>query len=60
MMWGLAAAGIGMLSVVSVLGSLFPVVTVILAWRIHGERLLAVQYAGTALTIAGVIAITAG
>lgn len=55
-----SAAAIGLLSVVSVLGSLFPVVTVVLAWRFHGERLLPVQYLGTALTVAGVVGITAG
>lgn len=55
-----SAAALGMLSIVSVLGSLFPVVTVLLAWRVHHERLIPVQYAGIAMTIAGVIAITVG
>lgn len=55
-----SAASLGMLSLVSVLGSLFPVVTVVLAWRFHHERLLAAQYAGIAATVAGVVAITAG
>lgn len=54
------AAATGMLSLVSVLGSLFPVVTVLLAWRIHGERLMPIQYAGIVLTLGGVVAITAG
>lgn len=54
------AAGAGMLSIVSVLGSLFPIVTVILAWIFDKERLLAVQYAGIVIALAGVIAITAG
>lgn len=54
------AAGTGMLSVVSVLGSLFPVVTVILAWIFDKERLMAVQYVGIAIAITGVVAITAG
>lgn len=54
------AAGTGMLSIVSVLGSLFPVVTVVLAWAFDKERLLAVQYLGIGITLAGVVAITAG
>lgn len=54
------AAGMGMLSIVSVLGSLFPVVTVILAWALDKERLMAVQYLGIAIALAGVAAITAG
>ncbi len=54
------AAGMGMLSIVSVLGSLFPVVTVLLAWIFDKERLLAVQYVGIGIAICGVAAITAG
>lgn len=54
------AAGAGMLSIVSVLGSLFPIVTVILAWIFDKERLMAVQYVGIAIALVGVIAITAG
>jgi drug/metabolite transporter (DMT)-like permease len=55
-----SAAAIGLLSLVSVLGSLFPVVTVLLAWWVHRERLQPVQYAGIAFTVMGVAAITAG
>ena len=54
------AAADGLLSIVSVLGSLFPVMTVILAWAILKERLMTIQYVGAACTIMGVIAITAG
>ena len=54
------AAADGLLSIVSVLGSLFPVMTVILAWTILKERLMPVQYVGTLFTLLGVIAITAG
>jgi drug/metabolite transporter (DMT)-like permease len=54
------AAGSGMLSVVSVLGSLFPVVTVLLAWRVHHERLLPIQYVGISIAMVGVVGITAG
>ena len=51
---------IGMLTVVSVLGALFPVVTVLLAWIVHDERLAKIQYLGIAVTLAGVAAISAG
>lgn len=54
------AAPLGMLAVTSVLGSLFPVVTVLLAWWIHKERLMPVQYLGVASAMLGVIAITVG
>jgi drug/metabolite transporter (DMT)-like permease len=54
------AAGMGMLSIVAVLGSLFPVVTVVLAWALDKERLMVVQYFGIAIAIGGVAAITAG
>ena len=37
------AASLGLLSVVSVLGSLYPIVTVLLAWWILKERLMRVQ-----------------
>lgn len=54
------AAGLGMISIVSVLGSLFPVATGILAWWFLKERLKLVQYAGILITMAGVAAITSG
>lgn len=54
------AASWGLLSITSVLGSLFPVMTVILAWGLAKERLAPIQYLGVAATIGGVIAITAG
>lgn len=50
----------GMLALVSVLGSLYPVVTAFLAFWILHERLLKVQYVGAALTLLGVIGIVAG
>lgn len=53
------AATTGILSLVSVLGSLYPVVTVLLAWRFLGERLKPIQYAGVALALGGVAAIVA-
>ena len=54
------AASIGLLSITSVLGSLFPVVTVILAWWIHKERLAWIQYIGIIATMIGVLSITFG
>jgi len=51
---------LGMLSLVSVLSSLFPVVTVLLAWFIHKERLIRIQYVGIAIALVGVCAISAG
>jgi drug/metabolite transporter (DMT)-like permease len=50
----------GLLSVVSVLGSLYPAVTVVLARLVLGERVSRTQEAGVAATLAGVLAITAG
>jgi len=48
----------GLLSTTSVLGSLYPVVTAILAAIILNERLRAVQYAGVAATLAGIVLIS--
>jgi drug/metabolite transporter (DMT)-like permease len=54
------AASLGLLSIVSVLGSLYPIVTVLLAWWIHKERLLPVQYLGIIVTLSGVGLISLG
>lgn len=54
------AASLGLLSVVSVLGSLYPIVTVLLAWWIHKERLMRVQYIGIAITFSGVALLAMG
>jgi uncharacterized membrane protein len=54
------AAGRGLLSVVGVLGSLYPAVTVVLARVLLHERPTRVQDAGVAITLAGVLAIAAG
>jgi drug/metabolite transporter (DMT)-like permease len=59
LLFGLAAT-LGLLAVVAVLGSLYPVVTVILAWIVLGERLKAIQYVGVVLALLGVAAISAG
>ena len=50
----------GLVSIAMVLGSLFPIVTVLLAYRFLHERLLPIQYLGIALALTGVICIAAG
>ena len=50
----------GLLSVVAVLASLYPVVTVLLAREVHGERLARVQVAGALGTLVGVALLSAG
>jgi len=55
-----AAAGHGFVSVTSVLASLYPIVTIALARAVLRERVARVQYAGIALTLAGVALISAG
>ena len=53
------ASGHGLLSLVSVLGSLYPVVTLLLAHVLLHERLTRPQQAGVAIALVGVIAIAA-
>ena len=53
-----AATRLGDLSVVSVLGSLFPVVTVLLAFTVRGERLSGLQSAGVVSALAGVVLVS--
>lgn len=54
------ASETGVPAVVAVLGSLYPVVTVLLAWWLHHERLSGMQYGGVAAALAGVALIAAG
>ena len=54
------ATTMGLLAIVSVLGSLYPVVTVVLAWLVLRERLAPAQYVGVAVALVGVAAISAG
>lgn len=54
------AARSGLLSVVAVLGSLYPVVTILLARQLHAERLRPVQALGVLGTVAGIALLAAG
>jgi len=58
-MYALASAG-GMASVVGVMGSLYPVATVLLARQVLGERLRGVQAAGVVAAMGGVALLGAG
>jgi drug/metabolite transporter (DMT)-like permease len=53
------ASGHGLLALVSVLGSLYPVVTLLLAYVFLHERLTRTQKGGVAMALAGVVAIAA-
>jgi drug/metabolite transporter (DMT)-like permease len=55
-----AASTTGLVSVTSVLASLYPIVTVVLARVVLSERVARSQEAGIALTLAGVVLISAG
>jgi len=50
----------GLVSVAMVLGSLFPVVTTLLAYRFLAERLHKIQYVGVIFAVAGVVLIAIG
>jgi drug/metabolite transporter (DMT)-like permease len=54
------AAQMSLVSVTSVLASLYPAVTALLAWRFHQERLRRIQVAGVVTILAGVGLIAAG
>ena len=54
------ASRIGPLVIVAVLASLYPVATLVLARRLHGERLSQIQAIGVALAFAGVCAVVGG
>ncbi len=54
------ASGHGLLALVSVLGSLYPVTTVLLAHLLLGERLTPLQLAGVGIALSGVAALSIG
>lgn len=54
------ASARGYLSIVSVLGSLYPVVTVLAAHAVLGERISTTQRLGVALALAGVAVVASG
>jgi drug/metabolite transporter (DMT)-like permease len=54
------ASGRGLLALVSVLGALYPVMTVVLAHVVLGERLTPLQIAGIGTALAGVAALSSG
>ena len=49
-----------LISVTAVLASLYPVVTILLARQVHGERLVGPQLPGVALALAGVVLLAGG
>lgn len=57
--YAVAAQG-ELVSVAAVLASLYPVVTALLAWRLHGERLGALEWGGVALAMTGVALLAGG
>jgi drug/metabolite transporter (DMT)-like permease len=59
LLFGLASQ-LGYLSITSVLASLYPVVTVLLASAVLHERMLRVQYVGVTAALAGVVLVTIG
>lgn len=54
------ASTMGQISISAVLASLYPAVTALLAWKLHGEQLLRIQVAGVAATLLGVALIAGG
>jgi drug/metabolite transporter (DMT)-like permease len=54
------ATGHGFLSIVSVLGSLYPIATVIAAYALLGERISRPQRAGVLLALVGIALVAAG
>jgi drug/metabolite transporter (DMT)-like permease len=59
-LYAAASSTHGLISVVSVLASLYPVVTVLLARVLLGERVQKTQDVGVVVALAGVVLITAG
>ena len=55
-----AATTFGAVGIVAVLGSLYPIVTLVLAWLVLGERLGATQRVGGFVALAGAALVAAG
>jgi uncharacterized membrane protein len=53
------ATNFGLVSLVMVLGSIYPIVTALMAYQFLHERLHRVQYVGVVLAVAGVALISA-
>jgi drug/metabolite transporter (DMT)-like permease len=53
------AASLGLISIATILASLYPIVTILLAHLFVGERLRGLQLAGVALALGGVALVTA-
>jgi drug/metabolite transporter (DMT)-like permease len=60
LLYAAASSRGGLVSIVSVLASLYPVVTIVLARTVLGERVAPSQDAGILLTLAGVALISIG
>jgi drug/metabolite transporter (DMT)-like permease len=54
------AASLGLISIATILASLYPIVTILLAHLFVGERLRGFQLGGVALALGGVALVTAG
>ena len=54
------AAQSELVAVAAVLASLYPVVTGLLAWRLHDERLRGLQWGGVGLAMTGVVLLASG
>ena len=54
------ATRLGLISITTILASLYPIVTVLLAHLFVGERLRGAQLAGVTLALCGVVLVTAG
>lgn len=55
-----AASQSDLVSVTAVLASSYPAVTALLAFRVHGERLAALQVVGVAAALVGAVLLAAG
>lgn len=54
------AATMGLVSLTSVAGSLYPVATVLLAWLVLNERMLKIQVLGVVMALVGICLVSAG